>query len=181
MRIRDILENFWDDDDEEDVEHMRLTDRLSYPEIVNRISSMMRAMGWRGKRKGDDDYVFMTKGQLEDEWYTVTIGKTADGKGFTYALGTIEEGDPHIGQQETMPNTVASVSMLADEIRDGVGMNENFADGKVKGKSRPGRVKRAGASCKGSVTDLRKRAKNSSGEKAKMYHWCANMKSGRNK
>jgi len=59
--------------------------------------------------------------------------------------------------------------------------DENFADGKVKGKSRPGRVKRAGASCNGSVTDLRKRAKNASGEKAKMYHWCANMKSGRNK
>ena len=61
------------------------------------------------------------------------------------------------------------------------GMAENFADGRVKGKSRPGRVKRAGASCSGSVTDLRKRAKNASGEKAKMYHWCANMKSGRNK
>ena len=59
--------------------------------------------------------------------------------------------------------------------------NENFADGKKKGKSRPGRVKRAGASCNGSVTALRKRAKNSSGEKAKMYHWCANMKSGRKK
>jgi GNAT superfamily N-acetyltransferase len=58
---------------------------------------------------------------------------------------------------------------------------ENFADGKVKGKSRPGRVKRAGASCNGSVTDLRARAKNASGEKAKMYHWCANMKSGRKK
>jgi hypothetical protein len=58
---------------------------------------------------------------------------------------------------------------------------ENFADGKVKGKSRPGRVKRAGASCKGSVSELRKKAKNSSGEKAKMYHWCANMKSGRKK
>ncbi|OUU19055.1 MAG: hypothetical protein CBC05_00855 [Crocinitomicaceae bacterium TMED45] len=58
---------------------------------------------------------------------------------------------------------------------------ENFADGKVKGKSRPGRVKRSGASCKGSVTDLRRKAKNSSGEKAKMYHWCANMKSGRKK
>ena len=58
---------------------------------------------------------------------------------------------------------------------------ENFADGKVKGKSRPGRVKRAGASCNGSVTDLRRRAKNASGEKAKMYHWCANMKSGRSK
>jgi hypothetical protein len=56
---------------------------------------------------------------------------------------------------------------------------ENFADGKIKGKSRPGRVKRSGASCNGSVTDLRRRAKNSSGEKAKMYHWCANMKSGK--
>tara|TARA_B100000035_G_C21035712_1_gene570805 strand:+ start:229 stop:2391 length:2163 start_codon:yes stop_codon:yes gene_type:complete len=60
-------------------------------------------------------------------------------------------------------------------------MTENFADGKKKGKSRPGRVKKAGASCNGSVTSLRKRAKNASGEKAKMYHWCANMKSGRKK
>lgn len=60
-------------------------------------------------------------------------------------------------------------------------VNENFADGKVRGKSRPGRVKRAGASCNGSVTSLRQRAKNASGEKAKMYHWCANMKSGKKK
>ena len=57
--------------------------------------------------------------------------------------------------------------------------HENFADGKVKGKSRPGRVKKAGASCKGSVTDLRAKAKKASGEKAKMYHWCANMKAGK--
>ena len=60
-------------------------------------------------------------------------------------------------------------------------IGENFADGKVRGKSRPGRVKRAGASCNGSVTDLRRKAKNTSGERAKMYHWCANMKSGRSK
>ncbi len=66
-------------------------------------------------------------------------------------------------------------------VKQELGILENFADGKVKGKSRPGRVKRAGASCNGSVTDLRKRAKNSSGEKARMYHWCANMKSGRKK
>jgi hypothetical protein len=58
---------------------------------------------------------------------------------------------------------------------------ENFADGKKKGKSRPGRVKKSGASCNGSVTDLRARAKKYSGERAKMYHWCANMKSGRKK
>ena len=56
---------------------------------------------------------------------------------------------------------------------------ENFKDGKKKGKSRPGRVKKSGASCNGSVTDLRRKAKNASGEKAKMYHWCANMKSGK--
>ena len=58
---------------------------------------------------------------------------------------------------------------------------ENFADGKKKGKSRPGRVKKSGASCNGSVTELRKKAKKASGERAKMYHWCANMKSGRSK
>ena len=64
---------------------------------------------------------------------------------------------------------------------NGKPITENFADGKVKGKSRPGRVKKSGASCNGSVTALRKRAKNASGEKAKMYRWCANMKSGRKK
>ena len=58
---------------------------------------------------------------------------------------------------------------------------ENFKDGKKKGKSKPGRVKKSGASCNGSVTDLRKKAKNASGEKAKMYHWCANMKGGKKK
>ena len=61
----------------------------------------------------------------------------------------------------------------------GVSALENFADGNKKGKSRPGRVKKSGASCKGSVSSLRAKAKKSSGEKAKMYHWCANMKSGK--
>ena len=60
-------------------------------------------------------------------------------------------------------------------------IDENFADGKKKGKSRPGRVKKSGASCSSSVTELRKKAKNASGERAKMYHWCANMKSGKKK
>ena len=60
-------------------------------------------------------------------------------------------------------------------------ITENFADGKVKGRSRPGRVKRAGASCKGSVTSLRQKAKKYGGEKGKMYRWCLNMKAGRQK
>jgi FMN phosphatase YigB (HAD superfamily) len=58
---------------------------------------------------------------------------------------------------------------------------ENFADGKVKGKSRPGRVKRAGVPSGASISRLRQIAKTSSGEKAKMAHWMANMKSGRGK
>jgi len=58
-------------------------------------------------------------------------------------------------------------------------LEENFADGKITGKSRPGRVKKAGASCKGSPTDLRAKAKKYGGEKGKMYHWCANMKGGK--
>ena len=70
-------------------------------------------------------------------------------------------------------------SASKDELLKSI--NENFADGKKKGKSRPGRVKRAGASCKGSVSSLRAKAKKYSGERGKMYHWCANMKSGKNK
>ena len=72
------------------------------------------------------------------------------------------------------------VFKVPDKIAN-LAMKENFADGKKKGKSRPGRVKRSGASCKGSVTSLRAKAKKASGERAKMYHWCANMKSGRKK
>lgn len=128
MRAREFITEDWDDDEGDEGDVMRLHDHLSYPEVVDRISGMMRAMGWKVRRKGDDDFIFMTRGQLEDEWYTVSIGKTADGKGFTYALGTIEEGDPHIGQQDAMPNTVASVSMLADEIRAGFGMNERIEE-----------------------------------------------------
>lgn len=57
--------------------------------------------------------------------------------------------------------------------------NENFADGKKPG--RKGLAKRVGVNCKQSVSKLRKIAKNSSGERQRMAHWCANMKSGRNK
>jgi len=56
---------------------------------------------------------------------------------------------------------------------------ENFADGKKPG--RKGLAKRSGVNCKASVSSLRKTAKNSTGEKRRMAHWCANMKSGKNK
>jgi hypothetical protein len=56
---------------------------------------------------------------------------------------------------------------------------ENFADGKNPG--RKGLAKRSGVNTKASVSDLRKTAKNSSGEKQRMAHWLANMKAGRAK
>jgi hypothetical protein len=59
------------------------------------------------------------------------------------------------------------------------GVGENFADGKKPG--RKGLAKRSGVNTKASVSDLRKTAKNSSGEKARMAHWLANMKAGRAK
>jgi len=65
------------------------------------------------------------------------------------------------------------------EINYGKQANENFADGKKPG--RKGLAKRSGVNCTQSVTKLRSIAKNSSGEKQRMAHWCANMKSGKAK
>ena len=55
--------------------------------------------------------------------------------------------------------------------------NENFADGENPG--RKGLAKRMGVDCSKSETELRKIAKNSTGEKQRMAHWCANMKGGK--
>lgn len=56
---------------------------------------------------------------------------------------------------------------------------ENFADGKKPG--RKGLAKRMGVPTKASVSRLRQIAKSSSGEKARMAHWMANMKAGKKK
>ena len=58
-------------------------------------------------------------------------------------------------------------------------IEENFADGKKPG--RKGLAKRVGVNCKQSVSKLRSIAANSSGERQRMAHWCANMKAGRKK
>ncbi len=58
-------------------------------------------------------------------------------------------------------------------------IRENFADGKKKG--RKGLSKRVGIPKSASVTQLRKIASNSTGERRRMAHWQANMKSGRKK
>ena len=61
----------------------------------------------------------------------------------------------------------------------GQGVSENFADGKNPG--RKGLAKRLGVNCKQPVSKLRSIAAHSSGERQRMAHWCANMKSGKKK
>ena len=107
---------------------------------------------------------------LTKEFKDVVVEKEPAPRFTDYELALMEGG--HSIEQEVQEKT--GPGDLYTQL-------ENFADGKKKGKSRPGRVKRSGASCKGSVTSLRKKAKKASGERAKMYHWCANMKSGRKK
>jgi len=109
------------------------------------------------KEDGTPNILIDDFGKNVNEW------EAAGGIGFKYKDHKFERTAKALQQQMQQP------------------VEENFADGKKKGKSRPGRVKRAGASCNGSVTSLRKRAKNARGEKAKMYNWCANMRSGRKK
>ena len=58
-------------------------------------------------------------------------------------------------------------------------IKENFADGKKPG--RKGLAKRVGVNCKQSISKLRSIASHSSGERQRMAHWCANMKSGKQK
>ena len=76
-------------------------------------------------------------------------------------------------------NGLNDVDSALEIMVDELGLNENFKDGKKPG--RKGLAKRSGVDCTKSITDLRKIAKNSSGEKQRMAHWCANMKSGRKK
>ena len=96
---------------------------LPWPEVVNKVSSAMKATGWKGQRQSDDAFMFSTKGQLDDEFYMVII-ENAGEDFFTYALGTVEEGDPYIDDayKGRLPNTEASVSELLNIIREGYGL-----------------------------------------------------------
>ena len=168
----------------ESVSEASLGNVLSWPEVVNKINSAMKATGWNGKREGENTFMFTAKGQeSEDQWYIILIANQGDGM-FTYALGTVEDGDPYLDDafKGTLPSTEASVSELLNIIRDGFGLSEgiaeNFADG--KNPQDKGDSKRHGVPTKASVSTLRKIAKQG-GRKGQLAHWMANMKSGKNK
>jgi hypothetical protein len=86
--------------------------------------------------------------------------------------------DTQVAQRPSTQQTVATAQ--PGEYNDKMDpVDENFADGKNPG--RKGLAKRMGVNTKASVSDLRKTAKNSSGEKQRMAHWLANMKAGKKK
>jgi uncharacterized protein (DUF3820 family) len=107
---------------EQGVAEASLGNILPWPEVANKISGAMKAMGWKAQRKGDDAFMFSTKGaEDESQYYMVMIDNEGDGM-FTYALGTWEGDRPDIGKQDTLPTTAASVSEVLMAIRDGYGL-----------------------------------------------------------
>ena len=115
---------------EEDVTEATLGSVLEWPEVANKVNSAMKAMGWKGQRKGDDAFMFSTKGQeTDDQFYFVIIENEGNGM-FHYALGTVEDGDPHIDDayKGNLPNTEASISELMNDIREGFGLGESASN-----------------------------------------------------
>ena len=99
---------------------------------------------------------------------------------------TADEVRAWITQQEAggMPPGFLRTRIVAESLRGSIAqaivqVEENFADGKKPG--RKGLAKRMGVPTKASVSRLRQIAKSSTGEKARMAHWMANMKSGKKK
>jgi 8-oxo-dGTP pyrophosphatase MutT (NUDIX family) len=141
---------------------------------------------WGGSREPGETLEQTVRRELAEEGGYVgplTLEPLSRNSQYATFIGSVpHEFEPRINK-ESKDWCWCESDQLPEPMHPGLAqaLSENFADGKVKGKSRPGRVKRAGASCNGSVTDLRARAKRASGERARMYHWCANMKSGRKK
>jgi hypothetical protein len=105
---------------------------LSWPELVNKVNGAMRAMGWKGQRREDGTFMYSTAGRAsDDEYYIVIIENEGEGM-FHYALGTVEEGDPYIGEQNSLPTTEASISELMNSIREGFGLGEGVAEAEQK-------------------------------------------------
>jgi hypothetical protein len=92
---------------------------LQWPELVNKLSSVMRATGWKSSRHGDNGYMFSIKGQESDDQYYAVIVEHRGDASFTYALGTVEDGRPYIDDSFSgvLPLTEASLSELINTIR----------------------------------------------------------------
>lgn len=87
--------------------------------------------------------------------------------------------DPKAAKKLASKMTKKDYDELPDKVREEDDVEENFADGKKKG--RKGLSKRVGVSQKMSISKLAKIAKTASGERKRMAQWNLNMKRGRKK
>jgi len=103
-------------------------------------------------------------------------GPSAKGNSGKGALEDLKDlKDFQILEDEDVPGDDPSVNASVSQGLE----DENFMNGKHPG--RKGLAKRSGVNTKASVSTLRNVAKHSSGEKARMAHWLANMKAGKAK
>lgn len=107
-----------------------LGNTLPWPEFINKFSSAMRATGWKSKRHGDNGYLFSTKGDESDDQYYMIVVENAGDSWLNYALGTVEEGHPHIddSMKGELPITEASLSELINMVREGFGLTERISE-----------------------------------------------------
>jgi len=165
------------------------TGRYGLQQRSNEINDPGLWAAWGGGREtGESLEQCATRELAEEGGYTGPIKLKRIGENSKYVtfLGTIpHEFEPRANPEwqdycwveagdwpaPMHPGTAAALKNIS--------VNENFADGKKPG--RKGLAKRVGVNCKQSVSKLRSIAANSSGEKQRMAHWCANMKSGKKK
>lgn len=165
------------------------TGRYGLQQRSNEINDPGMWAAWGGGREPGETLEQCARRELAEEGgYTGPIKLKRIGENAKYVtfLGTIpQEFDPQPCDEwqdycwveagdwpgPMHPGTVAALKNIP--------VNENFADGKKPG--RKGLAKRSGVNCKQSVSKLRSIAAHSSGEKQRMAHWCANMKSGKKK
>ena len=126
------------------------------------------------------DQTIIRMGRLSKDGRIVRILKHQDTVGFSpdsgWLLIDVNPGRRHPENIKWIPDST-KFDWVREFNSDEQPVEENFADGKKPG--RKGLAKRVGVNCKQSVSKLRKIAKNSSGEKQRMAHWCANMKAGK--
>jgi GNAT superfamily N-acetyltransferase len=129
-----------------------------------------------GKELGMAEFFFDEEGRLDPQ--TVWVDERYHGQGIAAAMYDYLK-DKGYTIIRSWDQTDAGRGFWDKHRGEEATVWENFADGKKPG--RKGLAKRVGVNCKQPVSKLRKIAKNSSGEKQRMAHWCANMKSGRKK
>jgi len=127
------------------------------------------ANGLDGSQKVTDD----TTATAEST--TSTLGYGSSDKYYDTTQDQEAPDDPLKYEDESSPGDNPTVNAAVTQGIEG----ENFMDGKHP--ERKGLAKRSGVNTKASVSTLRNVAKHSSGEKARMAHWLANMKAGKAK